>query len=865
MLNRIIYISILIATILPAIPAWSQEEGALRPEEIVSYKNQVTQLMRFLEGTVNFMGDPENPFKEKEIIINESYSKIFLNDKVQIEDDLDDNREYSIYKDVQAYLKDIDFFYKQVQFTFEITGITHFVNGQGQHYFLVTLIRRMKGVTIKNDTVDSQKTRYIEVNLDLARDDFKIASIYTNKFNEKEEVRKWWNDLEPAWRDYFGKDRYIADSILMSDILFFQDSIIALRWSLKSANEDAGTGGLFTEIAQDTVLIDTISFDTRLVYSAVGSILKSTEVDVSGLLTIRNLNPLGELSDLRHLNISNTLVNDLLPLRNLNKLETLDCHGIPVRDLTPLQYSTLLHELNFGNTLITSINPVSNLYRLERINCSGNRIGSFTSLENLPELRQLECDSIEIYNLDDFKSLRNLEVLSISNTYVSDLSPLSDLEGIRRLNCDNTLVTSLEPLAKFENLEYLFINNTGVRSLSPLNGLSSLKRIYCNNTLVTGTDAIQFMRENKGCLVVYESEELKKAWMEMDEVWKDIFSEQLGLSGTPSEEELHGLLRIEELNLSGRKDITDLTPLRKLYNLKKLNVSYTGALDFSPLMELFKLEYLNLSGTSVKTLDNLVLLNELQSLLIDSTAVSLLEPLYNLNIKYIYADNTGVDDKEAFDFAEQSPGCLVIYKTTQLNKWWINLPETWKDFFMETYSMNEMPSTEELHRLLYAEKIGVSGNRGINDLKPLLMLRGLKEISLAGIQVSDIKPLSSFRNLSKLELNQCPVSDLEPLKDIRTLTHLSLQNTPVKDLKPLALLGNLTYLNFSGTSVSNLKPVEGMTELRVIEFSNTSIKNIKSLNNCKMLEKVVCFNTRVSSSAIDKFREQNPDCEVVYY
>jgi len=63
---------------------------------------------------LTFLGDPTSIAKEKEIVINESYLKIFLN-KSAVWRILDENREVPLYKDVQAYLKDIGFFYRRAK------------------------------------------------------------------------------------------------------------------------------------------------------------------------------------------------------------------------------------------------------------------------------------------------------------------------------------------------------------------------------------------------------------------------------------------------------------------------------------------------------------------------------------------------------------------------------------------------------------------------------------------------------------------------------------------------------------------------------------------------------------------------------
>ncbi|RLD38334.1 MAG: leucine-rich repeat domain-containing protein, partial [Bacteroidetes bacterium] len=92
----------------------AQDEPQITAEEVEAYSEQSKQMVKYLEGTLNFLGDPNEVASEKDIIINQSFLKMFENDEVQIEDDLDENREIPISKDVQAYLKDIDFFYKTV-------------------------------------------------------------------------------------------------------------------------------------------------------------------------------------------------------------------------------------------------------------------------------------------------------------------------------------------------------------------------------------------------------------------------------------------------------------------------------------------------------------------------------------------------------------------------------------------------------------------------------------------------------------------------------------------------------------------------------------------------------------------------------
>ena len=81
--------------------------------DVESYKPKVQDLIEFLEYALNTIGDPETPARDKNVIITQSYLKAFKDEKVQVEDDLNENRDMITHKNVQAYLSDVDFFFKE--------------------------------------------------------------------------------------------------------------------------------------------------------------------------------------------------------------------------------------------------------------------------------------------------------------------------------------------------------------------------------------------------------------------------------------------------------------------------------------------------------------------------------------------------------------------------------------------------------------------------------------------------------------------------------------------------------------------------------------------------------------------------------
>ena len=143
-----------------------KQNNGLTKEELAVYETEINKMVNYLQETLNFIGDPEQTAQEKEIVFSQSYTKIFQDAKVQIEDDLDTKRNTNLSKDVQAYLKDIDFFFQYATFKFDIQSIASLNKEDGSPYFKVTMNRRLVGKTVTNDSINEVKKRYIEINLD---------------------------------------------------------------------------------------------------------------------------------------------------------------------------------------------------------------------------------------------------------------------------------------------------------------------------------------------------------------------------------------------------------------------------------------------------------------------------------------------------------------------------------------------------------------------------------------------------------------------------------------------------------------------------------------------------------------------------
>ena len=520
----------------------AQSDNTLSVSQLQQYTEQSKQLVSYLEGTLNFIGDPEELPSEKDIIFNESYLKIFANDKVQIEDDLDENREIPLNKDVQAYLKDIDFFFKEVKFQFEIEEVDQLVTDSNIIVFKVSLNRNIEGVTVGGDTVSNNQLRYIEINLDPLQKDLKIASIYTTKVRENEELRYWWNNMSSEWKNFFGKSIIVYDTLPFQNIVWFSDSSIVINRWVETISSDTALlidDGITDPplFAGDTVLIvydttnalihDTIEVNTNTVYRLLKSIKNIKYINISNNLVFSDLVPLSELSEIIELDISNTIIEDLLPIRNLKKLEIFNCSGSAIVSLGSLRYINSLTEINITNTQVNNISVFSNLKNLRKIYLSYSEVSNLDVLQETTKLSHLEASGT---NITDLSSINNLDLLSdliISGSSIKTLSSIDSMESLQHLNIDSTQINNIEPLSGCLNLGVLQANNTQISTLDPLNNHPKLNVVYCDNSNINMSEANKFMDTNPNTLVIYNSQELVNWWDNLNIEWQTIFKKEL--------------------------------------------------------------------------------------------------------------------------------------------------------------------------------------------------------------------------------------------------------------------------------------------------------------------------------------------------
>ncbi len=849
---------LLLITITAPAQKKNQNKG-LTKEELATYETEITKMVNYLQETLNFIGDPDQTAQEKEIVFSQSYTKIFQNNKVQIEDDLDTKRNANLTKDVQAYLRDIDFFFQYATFTFDIQNIANLTKDDGAPYFKVTLNRKLVGKTVTNDSINEVKKRYIEINLDKVKNDLKIASIYTTKVNERESLSHWWNSMPSTWKNYFGGELRINQNI-----------------PLKSVMQVNATDFIYSYPQLEVIDGDTVATDWKEVvvkegldevYAKLKGLVMMQTIDVSNTKTITTLEPLSELSELQTLNISGTNINDLTPLRNANKLKVLKAANTRIDDLSPLKYDIMLEELDVANTDVSDLSVLEILSNLEKLNISHTKVNTLEQVTSCPALAYLYAEGTQINTLSHLSGLEGIVSLNVNNTTISDLSPLSQMTSLQSLKISQTRVNNLYALGEMKSLKELYCSNTGISDLSPLKSHRMLSKVYCDNTRIDVQQASEFTKENPFTLVIYDTNALEQWWNNLPIYWKAVFSKQTSIEGEPTTEQLHEVINMTDLDLSGNPYLQDLLPVSRLTNLVNLNISNTEINHLLPLTGMTNLENINLEHTFVESLKPLAGMNRLKVLNISNTPVSDLEPLAtDSHLEIVWAENSGVGKQQAESLKNAVPEVTVVYQTADLQTWWSNLDGTWKSLLLaQIGSHSYEPTPLELQQILNLKTVNIEQENVVQTLEPLRDFAWLEKVSITNQGIRDIKPLANKIHLTELLLQNNPITDLSPLESDTLISVLNIENTQVSDLGKLEKLHHLRTLNAGGTNVKSLKPLSKLNELEELLVNNTNVKSLSPIENLPSLKLLKIYNTRVKSKTVSKLQQKRFDLNIVYY
>jgi len=781
------------------------------------YEQQCRDLVSFLQFIINTVGDEATSARDKEVIIIESYQKIFRDSEVQIEDDLLADRMVATNKNIQAYLKDVDFFFKHVKFSFEVLKIEALKRENGETYFKVELNRSLSGVSLEGAAVSNTSKRFIEINLDVDKGDLKIASIYTTRISREKALMEWWNTLSFEW------------STLLQ----------------KAARMDVGGNPSLEQLV------------------AIASI---DSLSLSGNRLLLDISPVEMLLGLKHIDISNTRISDLGPLRALPELQYLNVSHTFVDNIEYLRYSNELRELNISNSVVYDLEVLSELTQLRTLRVQSIPAVEFESIGSLPFLEKLDASSTALSGVGFLSSVPSLRSLKISGTNVTTLDGVQGLSNLQELIADETSIMDISQLSGLQSLETLSVNDTPISSLEPVSGLTSLKTIYCDNSSVSESHADEFMSRKKNTLIVMNSRQLDLWWGGLTADWQRALLSVMSLEKgqRPGKEQMVDLVNRDSLSLSG-KGISNLSPLERFKKLTYLDISKNPVSELIGLAGLQQVKVLRINDMPLENLVPLKSMMRLERLEAVNTKVYELGALMSLpHLEYVNVDNSFVTRGEVVSFLEQQPQSTVIFRSAALLDWWQSLPVEWQAVFRTNHTLSANPGSADLHALTARNSINAA-NGNVKSVQPLYIFLTLEELDMSGTGISNLSEFATLDRLQKLSLSKNPISFLQPLQGLVALQELDVSNTAITDLREISTLTQLKALNCSGTQLKQLKGVERFVGLNELDVSNTRVGKLDNVFELRELVLFTCFNTKLTSREMDNFKRLRPECKVVYY
>ena len=418
-----------------------------------------------------------------------------------------------------------------------------------------------------------------------------------------------------------------------------------------------------------------------------------------------------------------------------------------------------------------------------------------------------------------------------------------------------------------ENLTELYCSNTSISDLLPLKGNRRLSKIYCDHTGIHDAEASAFANENSMALVIYDTEALKTWWRELPMYWKALFSKQINVDSEPTTEQLHQIINMQELDLSGNAFVQNLIPVSRMTNLRLLNISNTEIGFLQPIQGLANLQSLDISHTYINDLRPLQDMVNLSYLNIMNTPVNDLSPLANdAKIEVIEADSTTIGRSQVVALKESQRQVIVVYQTAALLNWWNSLDAVWQAIFRNAIgTQSETPNALELQKIADLRVLEITPEYPVVSIAPLTSLMWLERLTINNQGVSDLKPLANKEFLLELNAQNNPISSLKPIEESLLLELLNIENTQVEDLGPLSKMNNLITLNASGTPVKSLKPLSGLLRLENLFVNNTNVRSISPVENIPSLKQLKIYNTKVKKRSVEQLQQKRLDLNIIYY
>jgi internalin A len=151
-----------------------------------------------------------------------------------------------------------------------------------------------------------------------------------------------------------------------------------------------------------------------------------------------------------------------LPTEVLSSATALDLRNTPVSDLSPIKELKQITTLYLANTQVSDLTPIKELQQLTTLILNETQVSDLSPIKELKQLTTLVLNDTQVSDLSPIKELQQLTTLWLNDTPVSNLSPIKELKQLRTLDLGNTPVSNLSPIKELKQLTGLYLYDTQV-------------------------------------------------------------------------------------------------------------------------------------------------------------------------------------------------------------------------------------------------------------------------------------------------------------------------------------------------------------------------------------------------------------------
>ena len=478
------------------------------------------------------------------------------------------------------------------------------------------------------------------------------------------------------------------------------------------------------------------------------------------------------------------------------------------------------------------LNNVSKLVLIDEKICEKSFLGDMTNLEkltiqnaiidgfgDLSKLKKLHSVKINASYSDDkledaglVNNLAGLETLDHEITIISDVNITQNIvNGLKNVKISTLKIDKIDKnfdldLSVLENCKRLELCNIGsitneiIEDISCMVGLEELELsgdIQIDN--YTGLNNLQTLN-------TLEISQYKETPINLSTIPQLTKIKSLSLYGAKDNcisdiSVLGEMYWLEELDITGsQRNVSDISILSNMPNLKRINLSGTGITDISVLSNIPDLEQLDISITDVSDISVLANMSALKSLDISGTHVSDISVLSNIStLEQLYLAGTEIADLSVLPQ-------LINLKTLSL-------------------ASMDLSDASALSGLKNLESLNLQ-NSSISDYSFLADLTNLKELNLEGSSISNLDAVAGMNDLEILNISDCRIKDISALDGKEKLTCLDISETDVDDISALNMSKELVNLDISGTTVNEFSPLKDMSKLKSIKAEDTDLRVI---------------------------------------